>query len=234
MQAEVQIKRGFTITPQNYYVYLHIKEDDGTVFYVGKGKNLRWCVSHSRTLHWKNTAKKHGVICHIVAHNLTVEESLILEKKLIASYGRQDQKTGCLVNLTDGGDGVVNYVWTDEHRRKISEAGMGRKHTEEFKQMVSRIHKGKVLSTETRSKISASRTGKKWTEAQRLAGENRKMPSSREVICLNTGEIYASVAKAAKDLNLDGSTVHKVCSGKLKQYKTMRFKFLTDYLKEQS
>lgn len=29
MQAEVQIKKGFTITPQNYYVYLHIKEDVG-------------------------------------------------------------------------------------------------------------------------------------------------------------------------------------------------------------
>ena len=92
MQPEVQIKKGFTVTPQNYYVYLHVKEDDGTVFYVGKGTKLRWCVSNSRTLHWKNTASKHGVICHIVAHNLTAEEALILEKKLIASYGRQDQK----------------------------------------------------------------------------------------------------------------------------------------------
>ena len=138
MQPEVQIKKGFTVTPQNYYVYLHVKEDDGTVFYVGKGTKLRWCVSNSRTIHWKNTASKHGVICHIVAHNLTAEEALILEKKLIASYGRQDQKTGCLVNLTDGGDGVVNYVWTEAHRNKISEAGRGRKHTEEFKKMVSK------------------------------------------------------------------------------------------------
>jgi hypothetical protein len=227
MQAEVQIKKGFTITPQNYYVYLHIKEDDGTVFYVGKGTKLRWCVSHSRTLHWKNTAKKHGVVCHIVAHNLTVEESLILEKKLIASYGRQDQKTGCLVNLTDGGDGVVNYVWTEEHRKKISEAGMGRKHTEEFKQMVSRIHKGKVLSAETKEKISLSAKGR-WTPAQAEARAKRNGIDirSRAVICLNTGEVFQSVGHTAKQFNLDPSSVSKVCRGKQKSVKGYYFKYL--------
>ena len=228
MQPEVQIKKGFTVTPQNYYVYLHVKEDDGTVYYVGKGTKLRCCVSNSRTLHWKNTASKHGVICHIVAHNLTAEEALILEKKLIASCGRQDQKTGCLVNLTDGGDGVVNYVWTEAHRNKISEAGRGRKHTEEFKKMVSKVHKGKVLSEDTRSKISASRVGKKWTPAQREAGEARPNPFGRKVICISTGDIFPSVAKAAKHFNIDPSAINKVCLGKIKQTKTLVFKYVTE------
>ncbi len=66
-RGEIPIKKGFSITPKNYYVYLHIKEDDGTVFYVGKGTKHRWCVSFDRSLHWKNTAKKHGVVCQIVA-----------------------------------------------------------------------------------------------------------------------------------------------------------------------
>ena len=234
MQPEVQIKKGFTVTPQNYYVYLHVKEDDGTVFYVGKGTKLRWCVSNSRTLHWKNTASKHGVICHIVAHNLTAEEALILEKKLIASYGRQDQKTGCLVNLTDGGDGVVNYVWTEEHRKKISEAGMGRKHTDEFKQMVSKLHTGKVLSEETKAKISAKRKGTKWSDAQRKASETKIDPRSRHIICLNDLVIYSNVSDVARTLNLDNSGVSKVCYGKRKQYNGFRFKFLDEYLSEQS
>lgn len=233
-RGEIPIKKGFTITPQNYYVYLHVKEDDGTVFYVGKGKSLRWCVSNSRTLHWKNTAKKHGVVCRIVAHNLTAEESLILEKKLIAYYGRQDQKTGCLVNLTDGGDGVINYVWTEEHRRKISEAGMGRKHSEEFKQMVSRIHKGKTLSESTRSKISIARRGKPLSEKQLTAIQNRPNPRSKEVICLNTGVVFENITKAASCMKLDSSGVSKVCYGKRKHYKNIRFKFLDEYLSEQT
>lgn len=161
MRGEIEIKKGFSITPQNFYVYLHVKESDGTVFYVGKGTKHRWCISFSRSKHWKHTASKHGVICKIVAHNLTTEEALILEKKLITSYGRQDQKTGCLVNLTDGGDGVVNYVWTDEHRKKVAIASTGRRHTEEFKQLVSSIHKGKVLSSETKAKISKAKIGSK-------------------------------------------------------------------------
>lgn len=225
-RGEIPIKKGFSIAPKNYYVYLHIKEDDGTVFYIGKGTKLRWCVSHSRNLHWKNTAKKHGVVCEIVAHNLTAEESLILEKKLIATYGRQDKKTGCLVNLTDGGDGVVNYVWTEEHRKKISEAGMGRKHTEEFKQMVSRIHTGKTLSQETKDKIASKRRGVKWTESQRLAAESKVDPRSRAVICIDTGTIYKNISTAAKELSLDSSGVSKVCYGKRKQYNNLRFKFV--------
>ena len=203
MQPKVEIKKGFNINLRNFYVYLHVKESDGTVFYVGKGTKFRWSRVYDRTQHWKNTAIKHGVICQIVAHDLSAEEALVLEKKLIASYGRQDQKTGCLVNLTDGGDGVVNYVWTEEHRKKISEAGVGRKHTDEFKQMVSKLHTGKVLSEETKAKISAKRKGTKWSDAQRKASETKIDPRSRHIICLNDLVIYSNVSDVARTLNLD-------------------------------
>lgn len=234
MQPKVEIKKGFNINLRNFYVYLHVKESDGTVFYVGKGTKFRWSRVYDRTQHWKNTAIKHGVICKIVAHDLSAEEALVLEKKLIASYGRQDQKTGCLVNLTDGGDGVVNYVWTEEHRKKISETGIGRKHTDEFKQMISKLHTGKVLSEETKAKISAKRRGAKWSDAQRKASESKIDPRSRHIICLNDSVIYSNVSDVARTLNLDNSGVSKVCYGKRKQYNGFRFKFLDEYISEQS
>lgn len=230
MQPEIEIKKDFSITPQNFYVYLHVKEDTGEVFYVGKGTKVRWCVSFSRSLHWKNTAKKHGVVCRIVAHNLTAQESLILEKKLIVSYGRQDQKTGCLVNLTDGGDGVVNYVWTEEHRKKISEAGRGRKHTEEFKQMISRIHKGKVLSEESRKKISIARKGKPLSEKQKLSFENRGNSLSRKIVYIETGEVYDSLTLAGKPHGLTATDISKVCKGKKKSRKGFSWKYLDEYV----
>lgn len=225
-RGEIPIKKGFSITPKNYYVYLHIKEDDGTVFYVGKGTKHRWCVSFDRSLHWKNTAKKHGVVCQIVAHNLTAEEALILEKKLIASYGRQDQKTGCLVNLTNGGDGVVNYVWTEEHRKKISEAGMGKRHTPETKEKIRQANVGRTFSEQTLKLMSDARKGIPWTEAQRKACECRVNPRSRKVLCVQTGTVYNNASEAAKSLSMDVSNLIKVCNGKRKQYRGFNFEFV--------
>ena len=234
MQHNVEIKKGFNTKLRNFYVYLHIKESDGTVFYVGKGTKFRWSRVYDRTQHWKNTAIKHGVICKIVAHDLSAEEALVLEKKLIASYGRQDQKTGCLVNLTDGGDGVVNYVWTEEHRKKISEAGMGKRHTPETKEKIRQANVGRTFSAQTLKLMSDARKGTPWTEAQRKASESRIDPRSRSVICLNSAVIYSNVADVAKALNLDNSGVSKVCYGKRKQYNGFRFKFLDEYISEQS
>jgi hypothetical protein len=47
-------------------------------------------------------------------------DALNFECTLIESIGRRDLNTGPLFNLTDGGEGVINYVWTDEHRNNLS------------------------------------------------------------------------------------------------------------------
>lgn len=226
MQHNVEIKKGFNTKLRNFYVYLHIKESDGTVFYVGKGTKFRWSHVYDRTQHWKNTAIKHGVICKIVAHDLSAEEALVLEKKLIASYGRQDQKTGCLVNLTDGGEGVVNYVWTEEHRKKISEAGMGKRHTPEAKEKIRQANVGRTFSAQTIKLMSDARKGVPWTEAQRKACECRVNPRSRKVLCVQTGTVYNNASEAAKSLSMDVSNLIKVCNGKRKQYRGFNFEFV--------
>ena len=226
MQPKVEIKKGFNINLRNFYVYLHVKESDGTVFYVGKGTKFRWSRVYDRTQHWKNTAIKHGVICKIVAHDLSAEEALVLEKKLIASYGRQDQKTGCLVNLTDGGEGVVNYVWTEEHRKKISEAGMGKRHTPEAKEKIRQANVGRTFSAQTIKLMSDARKGIPWTEAQRKACECRVNPRSRKVLCVQTGTVYNNASEAAKSLSMDVSNLIKVCNGKRKQYRGFNFEFV--------
>jgi len=49
-------------------------------------------------------------------------EALNFECELIKIYGRRDLSTGPLFNLTDGGEGVINYVWTDTHRKNLSDS----------------------------------------------------------------------------------------------------------------
>ena len=52
---------------------------------------------------------------------LTFGESRSLEKFFIAAVGRLDLKTGPLVNLTDGGEGIHGRIVTAEESRRRSE-----------------------------------------------------------------------------------------------------------------
>ena len=57
-------------------------------------------------------------------------------------------------NLMIGNDGFIGYTHSKETRRKISEAGMGRKFTNEHHQRISEALKGWEIPAETRQKIS--------------------------------------------------------------------------------
>lgn len=63
-----------------------------------------------------------------------------------------------LTNLTDGGDGPVGRVVTEETRRKISLANTGKKHphSAEHRRKIGDATRGRRLSAETRKKISAA------------------------------------------------------------------------------
>lgn len=85
--------------------------------------------------------------------NLSEDAAYKLEKELISFYGRSIDG-GVLTNLTLGGDG----------RRNVIAAGpfnsfYGRTHSEEFKQKMSALHKGKTISVEHRNAISLASKG---------------------------------------------------------------------------
>ena len=85
----------------NYYVYLH-KTKDGIPFYVGKGKGRRaW--STSRNSNWKEFVNKIDEYeVEIVYDTLSEEQSLEIEKNLIATIG--------LSNLTNIlSEGYITY-----------------------------------------------------------------------------------------------------------------------------
>jgi hypothetical protein len=82
-----------------YYTYAYLRED-GTPYYIGKGKDRRRYVKGDRTVFPPEDKSK--II--ILKENLKEEEAFKHEVYMIAVFGRKDLGTGILRNMTDGGD----------------------------------------------------------------------------------------------------------------------------------
>jgi len=101
----------------NKIVYLHRKQTNNEVFYVGMGNKKR-AYSKQRSKRWHNIVKKHGFYIDIISENLNNEDAFELECFLIEIYGRLDLKTGILANMTEGGCGVSGLNCSIKERRK--------------------------------------------------------------------------------------------------------------------
>lgn len=141
---------------KDFYVYKYLRED-GTPYYVGKGKGKRaW--NRGKNERIKKPSEDRIVI---VETNLTENEAFELEKKLILEYGRKDIGTGILQNRTDGGDGVAGAKFgrpPQERIDKIAKWHTGKKRSEETRIKLRESHIGIKDSEETKVKKSKSAT----------------------------------------------------------------------------
>ena len=92
---------------------------------------------------------------------------------------------------------------SDETRLKKSISATGNRQSEETKRKISETLKGRVQSEETRLKISSNH--------------------GTRVLNTETGEIYLSVAKAAKDINHNISWLHHKLKGNVVNNTNLKF-----------
>ena len=157
----------------DYYVYFYLRSRDsdigkaGTPYYVGKGKDKRAYSNHRSVPVPKD---KNNIV--FILNNLTEEQAFQNEIDFISWYGRVDSGNGILRNLTDGGDGASGLIFSEEQKRKMSEAKkgkyLGRIFSEETKRKISEAHKGRIFSEETKRKMS---------ESNKLYQQNKNKPS---------------------------------------------------------
>jgi len=137
-------------------VYRHIRLDSNQPFYIGIGKTEKRAYENGnrRTNYWKRIVQKHGYKVQIMLDDLTWEEACEIERYLIRFYGRADLGLGTLVNLTDGGDGTLGRVYSEETKAKMSAAATGKKQSEEHIAKLTAVRKGKPQPPRTAEHIA--------------------------------------------------------------------------------
>ena len=136
---------------RRFYVYEHIRKDNNTCFYVGKGTGNRAYNLDRGNFH-NGVCKEYGCRVKIIKDGLTEEEAFKLETERIEDYvitfgygipidGYRDFSNNYLTNFTWGGEGASGYKFSEESKRKIGEKNKvknkGKKHSEQTKQIIS-------------------------------------------------------------------------------------------------
>lgn len=146
------------------YLYRHIRSDKNIPFYIGIGIDENYYRANSkksRNDHWNSIVNKTDYEVEILFEH--DDYNFIKEKEIefIALYGRSDIGVGPLCNKTNGGDGCLGLIHSDEAKLKMSIPNRGKFISEEQRRKVSEFHKGKVTSEETKIKMSKAQSGEK-------------------------------------------------------------------------
>ena len=137
-----------------YYIYAWFRDDYGTPFYIGKGKNNRYLKLKNRKQHFMNIYNSVPTHVVILQDGLTEEEALKAEMDMIFYLIKVEKyssdipddntpknKTHHLVNLTWGGEGTSGFTFkqSQEAIEKRVAKNKGQKRNE---QQLENLRKG--------------------------------------------------------------------------------------------
>lgn len=112
-----------------YYTYAYLREDK-TPYYIGKGKRNR---IHKK--HMVPIPPEDRIL--FLKKNLTEEDAKKHEIYMISVFGRKNNGTGILRNLTDGGEGSSGRKLSKETIERMSIAAKNRKISDEGRKKLS-------------------------------------------------------------------------------------------------
>ena len=193
-----------------YYTYKWLRED-GTPYYVGKGKgNRAWAVHKRKNVsHYPPDGR-----VEVVMEGLTEEEALLHEVWLIALYGRKCDG-GVLINITTGGQGPSNAKWllTDVTKQKMKVARSRRPPASiETRRKISEAQKKRTRvphSDVTKLRMRESAKSAKAQPAHKKAAQSRAVSetNSKKQPCPQCGMLMnvGNLAKHIKGTRCKGS-----------------------------
>lgn len=215
------------------YIYKHIRIEDEEVFYIGissKDDNYQRSKSkNDRSTFWKNYTNLYPYRIEILLDNITWQEAKEIEKELIIEFGKRVDKTGTLVNITDGGEGTLGCApWNkgivgvikngpckEETKIKIGEKHRGRIHTEQSRMNMSIGSKGRKRGPYSKERIEK-------TKAATIKAVGKKVYA----YCYITGNFigeYNTMTEASLSLNVGVSKISMILKGKRKSSNKLFF-----------
>ena len=202
------------------YVYRHIRLDENIPFYIGIGTDSKYTRANSnksRSKYWKNIVSKTDYEVEILFDDIDLDFAREKEREFISIHGRSDINKGTLCNLTDGGEGCLGLVHTEEARLKMSIPNKGKTISEEHRKIISLFHTGKVTSEETKRKMSEAASGEKNHRYGKKASESTIL---KKIKSAKRGEENKSSKLTEKDI-LEIRRMHSECNYSLKEITKM-------------
>lgn len=182
-------------------VYKHTRLDNNEVFYIGIGKTEKRAYNkYNRSNFWKNVANK-GYKVDIIYSGLTWNDACEKEKELIKLYGRKDLNNGSLVNMTDGGEGTINLIMSDDAKKRISDYAIKR----QYKPFLN-----KSLPEETKTKLSHSISKIRNSDKINIEKEQRLKEYKDKVIKQDKNEIKNLSPEEKKQRQLESRRIYKL------------------------
>lgn len=195
----------------NYTVYMHKNKVNGKV-YIGtscqKPIKRRWRQgsTYKKCPKFYEAIKEYGFdnFEHIILfENLNQKDAFNKEIELIKKY---DSITNGYNILIGGNLSNTDLHFTKEHKEKIGFANKGEKngmygktHTDEVKNIISKKSKKQWLNEDYRHKMEYIVKYQK--------------NHFRKVMCLETGEIFFSIAEASRKYHIQKANIIKCCKG---------------------
>lgn len=255
-------------TEKKYVVYCHTN-DINNKKYIGitcqkLSERFRNGKGYKSSPHFNHAIKKYGwnSFSHeILASNLSEEDAKKMEIELIRKHDTRNPKFG--YNITPGGQGCSgkDNPWFGKHhsletRKRMSETRKGIPKSEEWKHKISIANLGKVVSKDSREKMSKNHRDvsgernpcygtklsqemidklvktSKTPEAIEKMKHNKVWysgadnPNAKTVERIETGKVYQTINSAAADTGCSPSKISAVCHGKRSHTKNLHFKFL--------
>jgi len=224
------------------YVYRHIRLDKNQPFYIGIGSDDKYTRANElrskrRNPLWNRICLKTKVEVEIILDDLTWEDACKKEIEFIKLYGRLDNKTGILTNLTDGGDGSLGIIFSEEKKNllRIRFSGVnnpmyGKRLPKETIERISQSNKGRSVWNQGKKGVYSDETLKKMSDCKKgCIAWNKGMKNvngkglAKLVIDFNTGIFYESAKEASIAIGLKHTTLKSQLNGTNKNKTSMMY-----------
>lgn len=183
-----------------FYIGKHStdKTEDG---YIGSG---RWVTS---------IRDKSKLDCSCVCIMRSERSAFDFEEYLVDQV-KKNPDSGCM-NFIKGGIG--GFTHSEEEKRKIGLAQVGRRHTEETRKKMSSWQIGRIRPESTKEKIRQKLTGVDVVDKVTRKAISYKI--RKWIVCMKTGMVFHGAKECAAFWGISENVVRYICGGKTKSSK---------------